>query len=191
MKQLIRLVRSTDVAAIQAIYAPYVEQTAISFEVVSPTVAEMHERIEHILPHYPWLVSCDSDDRVIGYAYASQHRSRLAYQWSVDVSAYIHPHYQRKGIGRVLYTELFALLRQQNFYNAYAGIMLPNAASVALHEAMGLRFIGLYENVGYKQGAWHNVGWWGGALQEHATEPLPPKPLSEVIDFSSWSQLHV
>jgi L-amino acid N-acyltransferase YncA len=145
----IRLARPDDAGAIQAIYAPVVSHTPISFETVAPTVEEMCLRIEQTLKDFPWLVYEDAGE-VLGYAYASQHRVRAAYQWSVDVSVYIHERCRRQGIGRKLYTSLFELLRRQGFYNVFAGITLPNPASVALHEAMGMQAIGVYEKVGYK-----------------------------------------
>jgi L-amino acid N-acyltransferase YncA len=148
----IRLVHPDGAAAIQAIYAPVVDHTPISFEATVPTVEEMRQRIEQTLTTFPWLVYEDADE-ALGYAYASQHRVRAAYQWSVDVSVYIHERSRRQGIGRKLYTSLFELLRRQGFYNVCAGIALPNPASVALHEAMGMEPVGVYEKVGYKLGA--------------------------------------
>lgn len=145
----IRLAHPDDASAIRAIYAPVVTHTPISFETVAPTVEEMRQRIEQTLKDFPWLVY-EGAGEVLGYAYACQHRTRAAYQWSVDVSVYIHERCRRQGIGRKLYTALFELLRRQGFYNVFAGIALPNPASVALHEAMGMQAIGVYEKVGYK-----------------------------------------
>ena len=123
----------------------------------------------------PWLV-WEEDGRVLGYAYASGHRARAAYQWCVEVSVYVHPDARRGGIARRLYTELFERLREQGFYNAYAGITLPNPASVGFHEAMGFRPIGVYPKIGYKFGRWHDVGWWSLRLRDDDEEPAPPKP---------------
>ncbi len=145
--------------SIHAIYIPFVVNTPVSFELVPPTEQEMRQRIEQTLQTHPWLV-CEEQGEILGYAYASQHRTRQAYQWSVDVSAYVHEQWHGKGIGKALYTSLFALLRLQGFYNVYAGIALPNPASVALHEAMGMSQVGIYPQVGYKLGEWHDVGWW-------------------------------
>ena len=116
----------------------------------------MSQRIEHTLKSFPWLVYEDTGE-ILGYAYASQHRVRSAYQWSVDVSVYIHEHSRRQGIGRKLYGALFKLLRQQGFYNVYADITLPNPSSVALHKAMEMQPLGVYQKVGYKRGAWHEL----------------------------------
>lgn len=180
MTRLLRLARTDDAPAIQAIYAPIVTYTPISFETTPPAVEEIAQRIEGTLKRFPWLVYEDAGE-VLGYAYASQHRARLAYQWSVDVSVYMHERSRGQGIGRKLYTALFELLRQQGFYNAFAGITLPNPASVALHEAMGMKPLGVYQNVGYKMGRWHDVGWWQGVLQEYGDNPAVPKGMGEML----------
>lgn len=179
---LIRLANDADAEALQAIYAPYVLNTAISFELEPPTVDEMRERVRKYLILFPWLVCEDRQGEIAGYVYASKHRERAAYQWSVDVTAYVHPRAQRSGIARGLYTSLFALLRLQGFYNAYAGIALPNDASVGAHRAVGFQAVGVYKNVGYKLGKWHDVSWWSLALQPPQATPTPPKPLEEVLD---------
>jgi len=176
----LRLARGGDAAAVAAIYAPVVETTAISFETEPPTAEEMGRRIDKTLARWPWLV-CDRAGEVLGYAYASGHRERVAYQWSVDVSVYVHPRAHRSGVGRALYTSLVRLLALQGFYNAYAGITLPNAASVGLHEAIGFRPVGIYRQVGFKLGAWHDVGWWSLALQPAAGPPAPPVDLPALV----------
>jgi len=175
-----RLATTDDAAAIQSIYAPYVAETIISFEYDIPTVETMRERIAGILTMFPWLV-CEVDGAVIGYAYASRHSDRAAYQWSVNVSAYLTPAYQRKGIGRGLYMSLFALLRLQGFESAYAGISLPNDASVGLHRAVGMEMVGVYHHVGYKFGAWHDVAWLETRLQTIPVPPVPPMSIHQVI----------
>jgi L-amino acid N-acyltransferase YncA len=184
---IIRLASAADAAQIQAIYAPIVSTTMISFEFEPPPVDEMRRRIENTLAALPWLV-CERDNMILGYAYAGKHRSRAAYQWSVDVSAYVHADVRRSGVGRALYTSLFAILRLQGFYNAYAGIGLPNPASVGLHEALGFTPVGVYRSVGYKFGAWHDVGWWQRTLQEHADAPTPPLTLAQINGSAGWGQ---
>jgi len=169
----LRLARHGDARGVAAIYAPVVQTTAISFETEPPTMEDMAQRIQKTLAHWPWMV-CDRAGEVLGYAYASQHRERAAYQWSVDVSVYVHPRAHRSGIGRALYTSLIRLLVLQGFYNAYAGITLPNAASVGLHEAVGFLPVGVYRKVGFKLGAWHDVGWWSLLLQPPAARPSSP-----------------
>ena len=175
----LRKARTTteDAAAIQAIYAPIVRHTIISFEIEVPTVEAMRDRIVSTGDRWPWLVY-DRDGVIEGYAYASEHRTRPAYRWSVDVSAYVDERYRRRGVARALYAALLDRLRAQGFCNAFAGIALPNEPSVAFHEAMGFEPVGVYKNVGYKLGAWHDVGWWGLALKSHPRTPEPPQPVT-------------
>ncbi len=181
----IRLATARDAGPVAAIYAPNVTETVISFESEPPDEDEMRRRIEATLERYPWLV-CESRGQVLGYAYAGAHGSRAAYQWSVDVSVYVHGEAHRLGVGRALYTSLFAALDLQGFYNAYAGATLPNPASVGLHEAMGFRPVGVYRGTGYKMGAWHDVGWWHLALRERVPDPDPPADLPSVLDSEGW-----
>ena len=135
--------RRSDAGQILEIYAPFCEATPVSFETEPPSVDEMRQRINKTLESLPWLV-CEQQGRVLGYAYASRHRERAGYRWSVDVSVYVRDGHRGRGLGRALYSSLFAILRLQGFYNILAGISLPNPASVALHESMGLRPIGVY-----------------------------------------------
>ena len=185
MSIIIRLARDDDAPAIAAIYAPYVSDTPISFELASPTATEMASRLSKTLARFPWLVA-EAEGAVIGYAYAGQHRERAAYQWAADVSVYVHKDQRGRGIGRALYIPLFAILRAQGYINVYAGVTLPNAASVALHEAMGMSPVGVYRHVGYKAGAWHDVGWWQGLLRDPADDPLPPRSWREVAPWNAW-----
>ena len=164
----IRVARPDDAHAIAAIYAPIVANTTISFELEPPTVDEVRGRIVATLERLPWLVSEDDAGAVNGYAYASKHRERAAYQWSVDVSAYVREDARGTGVGKRLYGALCEELVQLGYFQAFAGIALPNAASIALHEAVGFRPLGVYRNVGFKLGAWHDVGWWQKALREPA-----------------------
>jgi L-amino acid N-acyltransferase YncA len=185
MTALIRLATPHDAAGVQAIYAPVVRETAISFELEPPTVEDMQQRIGEVVERMPWLV-CEHRGQVLGYAYAGPHRVRAAYQWSVDVSVYIDAQARRSGVGRGLYRSLFAVLVMQGFYHAYAGITLPNPASVGLHESLGFEPVGVYRTVGYKMGAWHDVGWWQLALQARVTPPSPPVDLGAVCASAVW-----
>ena len=180
MPALIRVATREDAAFIQAIYAPIVENTIISFELEAPTVAEIEQRIKKTLENFPWLV-CENQGEVIGYAYASKHRERAAYQWAVDVSAYVKEGSRSTGIGKALYTALMLILAEQGFYNAFAGIALPNAASVGLHEAVGFKPLGVYRQVGFKLGAWHDAGWWQRVLRP---PDVPPQPLQAFKDVA-------
>lgn len=179
MSRQVRLASPSDGAAVAAIYGPIVEATAISFEAVPPDAAEMARRIAQTMESHPWLV-CEVDGHVAGYAYASPHRARAAYRWSVDTSVYVAERWRRSGVGRDLYAFLFDLLAAQGLVNAYAGIALPNPASVRLHEAMGFTSIGVYEGVGYKLGRWHDVGWWQRALTPAPEAPDEPIPFAEL-----------
>ena len=181
MTATIRLAAEGDAEGILAIYAPIVRETAISFEVEPPDVNAMRRRIADTLAHLPWLV-CERRAEILGYAYAGTHRTRAAYQWSADVSVYVHAHIRRSGVGRALYTSLLRLLDLQGFYNVYAGITLPNPASVRLHESLEFQPIGVYRAVGYKLGAWHDVEWWYLALRPHAVPPGPPVEFEHIRD---------
>jgi L-amino acid N-acyltransferase YncA len=184
----LRLATAEDAAAIANIYRPIVESTAVSFETGAVGDDEMRRRIVETRPTYPWLV-CDLDGVIAGYAYASRHRVRAAYQWSVDVSVYVDPSFRRRGVGRGLYTSLFAILGAQGFFNAFAGIALPNTASVALHESLGFTPIGVYRNVGFKLGAWHDVGWWQLSLRVPDAPVHPPLAMPSVLREGEWNQL--
>lgn len=173
MKPLLRLANEQDASAIRAIYAPFCEDSVTSFELAPPTVEEMQARIFKITEHHPWLV-CVRGGEVCGYASAGIHRERAAYRWSVDVAVYIGEGQRRTGMGRALYTALFGILVRQGYFKAYAGVTLPNPASVGLHEAMGFTPVGIYRGVGHKLGAWRDVGWWQMALQAERAEPSEP-----------------
>jgi phosphinothricin acetyltransferase len=181
MKTSIRIASPDDAEGIRAIYAPYVRSSSVSFEVKEPSLEEMAQRITNNSLKYPWLI-CSMSEKIIGYAYASKHREREAYQWSVEVSVYIDGKCQRNGIASMLYDSLFKILIDQNYYNAYAGITLPNPASVAFHEKKGFNRIGIFRGVGYKLNCWHDVGWWYLSLQEKHAQPDNP------IDFKPWVQ---
>ena len=174
MTSTIRLAQPDDARQMLAIYEPFILNNAVSFELDVPTTAEFESRITHTLTWFPWLV-CESAGTVIGYSYASNHATRGAYNWSVDVSLYVAEEYRRQGVGRALYTSLFACLRLQGYFNAYAGITLPNPASVTIHETMGFTCVGALKDDGYKFGQWHSVGWWELPLQKRA---VPHTPIS-------------
>jgi phosphinothricin acetyltransferase len=171
----IRIAAPSDAAAITAIYAPIVRDTAVSFELEPPSTEEMRRRIVSTLKSLPWLVSVDAGGSVNGYVYASKHRERAAYQWSVDVTAYVREDSRGQGLGRRLYAELFRELVRLGYFQAFAGIALPNDASIALHESMGFEPLGVYRKVGFKLGAWRDVGWWQKQLSQPTSEPASPR----------------
>ncbi|MEX2107994.1 MAG: arsinothricin resistance N-acetyltransferase ArsN1 family B [Solirubrobacterales bacterium] len=168
-----------DAAACAAIYAPHVAESPTSFEENPPDAAELAERIVRITATHPWLVA-EHDGEVAGFAYACPHRARAAYRWTADVSVYVTSEQRGQGVGRALYAELFERLQKQRFQVACAGITLPNEASVALHEGFGFVAVGVYRRIGWKAGAWRDVGWWQLELEpaggERPAEPLPPEP---------------
>ncbi len=177
---MIRPAESHDADEVAAIYAPIVRNTPISFELDPPDANEMSRRIARTVAMTPWLV-CTTGTALVGYAYATGHRERAAYRWSVDVSAYVHEAARGRGVGAALYEALLGILRVQGFHRAYAGITLPNAASVGLHESAGFRPVGVYRSVGFKCGAWHDVGWWERALVEASDSPAEPVPFHQIV----------
>jgi L-amino acid N-acyltransferase YncA len=178
----IRTARAQDAAAITAIYAPIVTGTTISFELEPPSVAEMAVRMANTLQTLPWLVGVDDQDHVLGYVYASKWRERAAYQWSVEVTAYVHEKARGQGVASQLYRRLFEVLASLGYWQALAGITLPNAPSVALHESLGFTPVGSFDDVGFKLGAWRDVGYWQKALRDGG-QPGPLKPFDAENPF--------
>lgn len=166
-----------DAAACAAIYAPHVAGSAVSFEERPPAAEDMQARIERYGSTHAWLVA-EHEGRVIGYAYACAFQERPAYRWSAGVSVYVADGEQGRGVGRVLYEALFERLRELGFRMACAGITLPNEASVALHESLGFKQVGVSPEIGWKNGAWRDVGWWQLELVPAGVgapaEPQPP-----------------
>jgi L-amino acid N-acyltransferase YncA len=184
MAAQIRLAVPNDAAGILAIYGPYCESTCVSFEIVAPTLEQIRERISRITADYPWLVG-EIDGQIVGYVYASRHHERAAYRWSVDVAVYVAAGQQRRGVGRILYETLFSVLRKQGLFKAFAGITLPNAASVGLHESLDFRPAAIFRGVGYKFGRWLDVGWWQRDLQAERTNPKDPQSFRAMQDSPS------
>ena len=182
----IRLATTGDAPAIASIYAPYCESTVISFEETAPSAEEMARRIAAIGAMRPWIVLADNDGEVIGYAYASAHHERAAYRWSVSTAIYISRNHHRRGAGRTLYSTLFGLLRALGYRQATAGITLPNAASVGLHAAFGFAPVGVYRHIGYKMGAWHDVGWYQVEIQPGSERPADPRAIGQIVETPEW-----
>jgi phosphinothricin acetyltransferase len=181
----IRLAAPADAAAVAGIYAPYCEESAVSFEEVAPSTEEMTRRIAVTGAVRPWLV-LEVDGVVVGYAYASAHHERAAYRWAVSTAIYVRPSHHRRGVGRALYTTLFEVLRHLGYYQASAGIALPNRASVALHEAVGFKPVGVYRCIGYKLGRWYDVAWYQTALQTAADRPTEPRSIAALHGTAEW-----
>lgn len=160
----IRTAQPSDAAAIAAIYRPIVNATAISFEEQAPSDHEMAQRITAANDRHRWLLA-ESAGRIAGYAYATGHRARSAYRFSAETSVYVDPACHGQGIGAALYRRLFEELAARGFYHAYAGIALPNDASIRLHVSAGFEHVGTFPMVGFKFGRWHDVAWWHKTVQ--------------------------
>jgi L-amino acid N-acyltransferase YncA len=170
VNQLIRPAVPADASAILAVYAPYITDTVITFETEVPTLGAFTKRVEEILRQYPYLV-CEIDGEIVGYAYASRHRERAAYRYSVDVSIYVKSGMHRRGIGSALYTRLLEELQRFPYYTAYACITLPNESSVALHKSFGFQEAGIFHKDGYKAGKWLDVLWMEKPLKQYDVPP--------------------
>ena len=186
MTMLIRLATLDDAEAVRDIYAPFCGNSPVSFETLAPSVEEMRERIEKTLQILPWIVA-EREGLVAGYAYASRHKERAAYVWSVELVGLYPSDREASGVGRILYTSLFASLELQGFYNVLAGVTIPNPGSVGLHEAMGFKPVGVYSGIGYKCGAWHDVVWLQRSLRERILVPAPPLDFETVRGLPGWS----
>jgi phosphinothricin acetyltransferase len=182
----IRTATPGDAAALLAIYAPFVETSAVTFEYTVPPVAEFAERVRSVTARWPWLV-LERAGRVAGYAYATSWRARAAYQWAVETTVYVDAPDRRQGVGRALYRALLTCLRVQGYRLALGAITLPNPESVALHEALGFRRAGVHRACGYKRGAWHDVGFWEVELAPRAdVDPPAPTPASALSGRAEW-----
>jgi L-amino acid N-acyltransferase YncA len=170
---MLRLIQLSDAAAVLEIYAHYVKNTYVTFDYEVPALEEFKHKIETITEKYPWLVY-EENTKILGYAYGSTHRAKIAYQWSPEATIYLNKDYSGRGIGRLLYSTLFTLLRSQGFYNVFAGISMPNPQSELFHKSLGFTELGIFKNIGYKSGAWHDTLWLQLELKKPAFNPSPP-----------------
>lgn len=175
----IRMATVSDVPQILAIYAPYVENTAISFEYTVPTQADFEKRFLSVTARFPWLV-WEENGKILGYAYGSLPFERAAYQWCCEASIYLHPDAHRRGIGKKLYTHLADLLRQQGYQKVYAIVTTANEGSVAFHKAMGYRITATMPDCGYKFGKWYGTFWLEKALADSDAPEKPPVTVHEI-----------
>jgi L-amino acid N-acyltransferase YncA len=175
----IRAARAEDAAAIAAIYAPYVEDCAISFELEAPSPATIEERMRAAGTVYPWLAAEDESGDLVGYAYASAFRARAAYRWAIESTLYVHADAQGRGIGSALYRPLLAILEAQGFTQAFAAIAMPNEDSIRIHERCGFVHAGTYTQVGFKLGEWWDVGLWQRPLSVPSVPPAETRPWRE------------
>ena len=184
----IRLATPADAPAIQAIYAPIVRDTPISFEYDVPTVAEMERRIRDVLARRPWLVYA-SEGRVLGYAYARTFRERAAYDWGVEAGIYVDAGAQKRGIGQQLYATLFDVLRALNYCQVWASATVPNESSERLHARVGFEFVGRFPKAGYKFGKWHDSVFWRYALRDFPDHPEPIGNVNDLVQTKEWAWL--
>ena len=176
----VRIAEAKDAAEIAAIYAYYVRETSITFETEPPSAKDIASRITNGLDTHPWLVALNGSD-IVGYAYAGRFSSRAAYDWSAETTVYLHRDAHRQGIGKRLYTVLIGLLREQGYHSLYAGVTLPNDASVGLHRSIGMDEVGTYREAGFKAGQWHDVGWFGMTISTPEAPAMPPLPFPEFL----------
>lgn len=185
---VIRAATLDDAEEMLALYTPYVENTAVSSEYIAPTLEEFIHRITTYTKQTPWLV-CRIDGQVAGYGYASPHRARAGYQWSVETSIYVAQAFHRHGIAGALYRALMELLIRQGYYNIYVGITSPNETSIKFHTAMGFVISGSYQDSMYKFGKWRDVIWMAKSLRAHDPEPRQVTPFPELAQLPMVQQI--
>lgn len=175
----LRVAAPEDAAALVDIYAPYVRETAITFEYDVPSVAEFAARIAHTLESFPYLVA-ENDGEIVGYAYAGAFHPRAAYQWCVEMSVYVKRDVRRMGVGRKLYDAMEAILKLQRLTNVEACIAVPSAPdahltmdSVRFHEKMGYRMVGAFHQCGYKFDTWYDMVWMEKHIGAHVRNQPP------------------
>ena len=175
----IRFISESDYQGVLEVYAPYVLHTAVTFDYDVPSLEDFSLRLSGISQRYPVLV-CELDGQVAAYCYGGVHRAKMAYQWSVESTIYISEAYQGKGLGHIMYTALFDILRIQGFINVYAGVSVPKAQSEHFHLKYGFKPVGIFEKIGYKFGKWHDLSWFEYRLAEHTDVPALPIPITEI-----------
>ena len=162
---MIRGVLNKDINSIAEIYNHYITQTVVTFETEAISSEDILERIAKVHSDgLPWLIAENDMGEVIGYAYASKWRERFAYRFSAEITVYLSPKFQGKGVGSQLYNALFLALKERSIHSVIGGITLPNDASVALHEKFGLEKVAHFKEVGFKFGQWQDVGYWQGII---------------------------
>ena len=183
---VIRVATPDDAQGILAVYKPYIEKTAITFEYDVPSVENFRGRIEKTLSFFPYLVA-ESDGVIIGYAYASSYHPRAAFKWAVELSIYLDMDQRGHGLGKRMYSLLEEILKKQNIINLYASIAYIGKpddhltdASVKFHSAMGYEEIGRFTNSGYKFDTWYSTVWMAKYLSEHTSFPPEPVPFEQV-----------
>lgn len=181
----IRMAIESDTEKILDIYAPYVRDTAITFEYTVPSVAEFRKRMKKTLGKYPYLVAVQKEE-ILGYAYASEFKSRAAYDWAVETTIYVKQETRKNGVGKKLYLALEEILKRQNISNLYACIAYPNPGSIGFHEHLGYQTIGHFSKCGYKLETWYDMIWMEKMIGEHANNPKPFIPITELDDQTAF-----
>lgn len=171
---MVRDATPEDAAACAAIYAPYVTDTAITFETEPPDAEEMGERIAAAQRTHAWLVLEEDGGRVVGYAYGGPFHRRAAYRWACEVSVYLERGRTRTGGGRALYDALLERMTGRGYRIAIGVMALPNEGSVGLHRALGFENSGTLRKVGWKHGRWHDVAWMQRRLGDAEDPPAQP-----------------
>lgn len=161
-----------DVPAMLAIYTPYVQKTAITFEYTPPTEAEFAARFARISATYPWLV-LEQEGQVLGYAYADRAFEKAAYAWCADVTIYLDRDARGKGLGKALYQALEEALRRGGWQVLYALVTASNSPSLHFHAALGYRQVGLLAQSGWKLGQWQDVAWLEKRIEFTTPHSLP------------------
>ena len=186
-KLQIRVATKEDAEALLAIYAPYVEETAITFEYEVPSIEEFRCRIQETLKKYPYLVA-EKNGKIVGYAYAGAFHARPAYDWAVEMSIYLREDQRHRGTGKRLYAALEVVLRAQNIQNLYACIGCPDGSddahltrnSAQFHAHLGYRLVGEFPRCGYKFGTWYSMVWMEKCIGAHEAQPAPVRPFPEL-----------
>lgn len=185
----IRLATADDAFALAAIYAPYVQKTAITFEYEPPSVDEFAGRMRHVMSMYPYIVA-EVQGKPVGYAYASTFKGRPAYDWAVETSIYVAQGYSGLGIGRALHDALRRALQAQGILNMYACIAVPcgeddetlTRNSEHFHAHLGYRLVGEFERCGCKGGRWYDMVWMELIIGEHLVEQPPVVPFPQIVE---------
>lgn len=175
----IRFAALEDAERILEIYAPYILNTAVSFEYEVPSLDEFRERMARIMKTHPYLV-CERKGQIIGYAYASSYLTRKAFGWDAEVSIYLDQEERGKGIGRLLYEPLLAILKEMGVVNVYALIVHPHELSERFHRKMGFQKEAIFEKTGYKMGKWQDLIYMKKQENPYTCPPQKGKPYPEI-----------
>lgn len=182
---IIRPIEISDSEKVLEIYRPYIENTNITFEYTVPELEEWKQRIEMVSQQFPWLVA-ELDDEILGYAYASKHRDRIAYSWCCEASVYLSDKAQGKGLAKILYQKLFEILKLQGYINVYAILTSPNPKSEKFHENFGFNDVGRFYKAGFKFDEWHNTRWMQLHLSKHE---IPPNVLISFEEIKNLDEV--